>query len=265
MRKRGFTLIELLVVIAIIALLLSILMPGLQKVKEQARRLVCGNHLRNIGLANTVYAAKHDGWYVPIMYRFEEDLSNFHPWPNNKVFRDLLGYKDKESKYDEDGELYEEGETAFIAPKEFLCPSDKVSSKKMEDIYNVWLSYGGNITDWYGVWDDIMYAGYRSERIRNPATELSFSESNDWWIWWSGADYYDGWDRYGHDTVEIYNTYTGGGATFYRHNEGANLLFYDGHVEWQRKEEVYVQEDWDAAKPGIWSIYSTYPPPKQSD
>ena len=44
--KQGFTLIELLVVISIIALLLSILMPALQKIKEQARAVICTANLR---------------------------------------------------------------------------------------------------------------------------------------------------------------------------------------------------------------------------
>jgi prepilin-type processing-associated H-X9-DG protein len=138
----------------------------------------------------------------------------------------------------------------------------------MEDIYNVWLSYGGNITDWdYGNWDNIMYAGHRSERVRNPSNEVSFSESNDWWMLWSGANYYNGWDLYGHDTVQFYNEHGAGGATFYRHNEGANLLFYDGHVEWLSKEKAFVMEDWNAApqRPGIWSTYSVYPPPVRPD
>ncbi len=56
MRKKGFTLVELLVVIAIIALLMSILMPALAKVRSLAQRVVCGSHLSSIGKQMMVYA-----------------------------------------------------------------------------------------------------------------------------------------------------------------------------------------------------------------
>ncbi len=59
-KQKAFTLIELLVVIAIIALLLSILMPALQKVKEQAKAIVCASHLNQWNIIISFFATDND-------------------------------------------------------------------------------------------------------------------------------------------------------------------------------------------------------------
>ena len=59
-KSRGFTLIELLVVIAIIAILMAILMPALNRVREQGKRAVCLSNLKQLALAWIMYADEND-------------------------------------------------------------------------------------------------------------------------------------------------------------------------------------------------------------
>lgn len=61
----GFTLVELLIVIGIVSILMALLLPALARAREKARSIQCASNLRQLYLANAMYASEHDGQYCP--------------------------------------------------------------------------------------------------------------------------------------------------------------------------------------------------------
>jgi prepilin-type N-terminal cleavage/methylation domain-containing protein/prepilin-type processing-associated H-X9-DG protein len=77
MRRAGFTLIELLVVISIIAVLAAMLLPAIGMVRNVAKRQVCSNNIRQLGMLHSMWSQDHDGLIIS-----EGDSSINYWWHN---------------------------------------------------------------------------------------------------------------------------------------------------------------------------------------
>lgn len=128
--NKGFTLIELLVVIAIIAILIGLLLPAVQKVREAAAKMQCQNNLKQLALGVHNYISTYQAFPMSTA-----------PWVNNNngfgwIFR-TLPYLEQESVYKqiipyESGSMFAGGglldpgcRTAIASPvKTLYCPSD---------------------------------------------------------------------------------------------------------------------------------------------
>ncbi len=130
-KTKAFTLVELLVVITIIGILIALLLPAVQSAREAARRLQCGNNLKQLGLALHNY---HTTWNQLPMSGYDGIGGWFcrHPAHKGSVLVKLLPYIEQTALYDQldfkDDVMYSTmGDGRYVhevSIASFLCPSD---------------------------------------------------------------------------------------------------------------------------------------------
>ena len=202
-----FTLVELLVIIAIIAILAALLIPALNKAKQSVYKASCGNNVRQLGTAMTMYNNDWNGFFPPTLYGGWAGVGWHVRWVH--LVAGYLGLSLGSGQI---------GETALPSFKTaFTCPRmNRIGIPNAQ----TGVSYGYN-TYGLGTMSFNDYGVTRTGWVKLPSIKVpSMMASHiETWAAWTGIDRSKGWCDM--DYVD---------RACYRHSRKANILYVDGHL-----------------------------------
>ena len=221
-QRTGFTLIELLVVIAVIAVLMAILMPALNRAREQGQRGACLGNLKNLTLAWIMYADDNNDTIV------NGDSGEYGITTNGKywVLRDYETSMTEQAKKQAimDGALYPYTKTVKV----YKCPN---VTRQAAAFYN---QISPPVRT-YAIADSMNCKGWsqmstvplkRRMQIKNPANRMVFIDDGG-----TAPSAMGGWTVYS-------NQWQWWDPPPVRHGDGTMFSFADGHGEYHKWEDA---------------------------
>lgn len=218
--QEAFTLIEMLVVIAIIAILVSIMVPSVNRALESARASKCMHNLRQMGMAHTMFMNDHRGMLLPAAtidrYRPDGPTVTQHYWHN--ALEPYLGVEGEPRA----------SNLGRNRPDWQRCPSKqmKITDPRM-------IGYGFNFR-WFGHSTGSGVESGSNEwlfsrvfSVRNPSRQIIIGDSLD---------------DVTAPAFQHFYLYTSHDRFPERHNGGGHFLHVDGHVA--RYSKAYLIENW---------------------
>jgi len=250
---RGFTLIELLVVVTIIIVLLALLGPAMNGAINMAQRAKCQSVMRQTAMANADYAIDHVQTYVYTSWGggTYDGVNYTKFWATDPNFLQRVGLSVPEvaNKWKTNTGGYGGGFGAGVQwPEKFDCPSERDGKYWLQNQHwghEIGVAYTrGEI----GVGQDVKVSS-----VRQTGVKFQFADGDNWWMSAWGSDY-----RRWFDLGVI--DHGGWGGMIPRHDDGANIAFYDLHVDWLHKEQTFFYTTATGASPDhtanrkVWDV-----------